>query len=463
MSSAQRSRIFGSTMNRYTTYLAVFFILLLVAVVFTIESNQKLLMPAQIDDVSLIFAGDLTTQKLASRPIKVAYAVSITSCNSGPYATSLADAAAVLKHSIHRASIHGTLGGRYDYDSFVISYPGAKECSAALEDFGWKVIERPILVNVSEIRGNHMRENVDNTGCCGSKEFIKLEAYTMTDYPIVVHLDLDTLVLKPMDDLFDVMLNTSPTIGADHYKTFIMQHSNKNQTTIPDRVNAFFTYDYNMVTSSTVYKPVQGGLIVVRPDLNVYEAFRQIVLEGDFRSGEERNGIGWGGKVGPFYGGMTFQGIIPYYYDVLHPGQALELNRCVYNQMCDNPREPVAENSTIPGKCLTNETECEDCRARPVNEIVTAHYTICQKPWSCHAHAEESIGHQLCRNLMREWFRVRSEMEISWGRKGLGAGSYEPDIFFGFCRGHGDFSYLPIQQPFGRPLVINSDGHNTTL
>ena len=62
----------------------------------------------------------------------------------------------------------------------------------------------------------------------------------------------------------------------------------------------------------------------MRPDKAVYEELVEIVKEGDFREGK-----GWGGLVGPFYGAMTIQGILPYYYDVLHPGQSVDLHHCV--------------------------------------------------------------------------------------------------------------------------------------
>ena len=48
------------------------------------------------------------------------------------------------------------------------------------------------------------------------------------------------------------------------------------------------------------------------------------------------------GKHGGFYGDVTFQGILPYYYeDVAPPGahNVAELDRCVFNQMGDNPRK----------------------------------------------------------------------------------------------------------------------------
>jgi hypothetical protein len=59
----------------------------------------------------------------------------------------------------------------------------------------------------------------------------------------------------------------------------------------------------------------------------------------------------WGGIGGVFYGSMTFQGIIPYYYDLLHPGQAVELSRWVYNQMADNPKDKRTVDDIPQGRC----------------------------------------------------------------------------------------------------------------
>ena len=70
---------------------------------------------------------------------------------------------------------------------------------------------------------------------------------------------------------------------------------------------------------------------------------------------------GWGGVVGPFHGGMTIQGLLPWYYEEVHPGMAVELNRCVYNNMADNPTtEKSLKNGTLQGRCRTNEEVC--CR-----------------------------------------------------------------------------------------------------
>ena len=183
---------------------------------------------------------------------------------------------------------------------------------------------------------------------------------------------------------------------------------------------------------------------MIRPSMDVYNEFKDIVKKGDFRE----HG-GWGGLVGPFYGSMTFQGIMPYYYDVLHPGEAIELNRCVVNQMCDNPRDQKTVKDVVHGNCRTGEENCEDCRSRPLEDVITTHYTLCQKPWLCIPQDQDMIQHRLCRKLHHEWYRIRSDMEKSWGRSGKGTGTWQPEQFYGYCSQMGNKGYIPIETPYG--------------
>ena len=202
----------------------------------------------------------------------------------------------------------------------------------------------------------------------------------------------------------------------------------------------------NMCGPKKKYKPVQGGFLVLRPDIRVYNEFVEIIREGHFTDGG-----GWGGIMGVFYGSMTFQGIIPYYYDVLHPGQAVEANHCVYNQMADNPRNERTVRDIVHGKCMTGTEECEDCRSRPLEDVVTAHFTLCQKPWLCLPQDSDIIQQRLCRKLHHEWYRIRSDLEKSWGRPEIGEGTYQTDHFYGHCSTHSQKGYMFIQEPFGVP------------
>jgi hypothetical protein len=370
----------------------------------------------------------------------IGFAVSVTGCGSDP----ITEGAAVLKHSIHRASIHGDMGGQYDYAMYAIYHPAAADCALPLLALDYNMLKRETPVAVADIEGDYLRSKIEKNGCCGEKELIKLEAYTITQHDIVVHLDLDVLVLKPMDEIFDVMMFPTDTAAVAQLKTKVMW---PDQSMPDGPLNAFFTMDLNMVGPGSKYKPVQGGFMVLRPDLSVYEEYKSIIKKGDFRDGS-----GWGGLVGPFHGSMTFQGLIPYYYNVLHPGQALELNRCIYNQMCDNPRTGKTVNDVVSGKCRTNEEECEDCRSRPLEDVVTTHFTLCQKPWWCLPQSQDKIQQRLCRKLHHEWYKIRSELEISWGRSGQGAGTMDTDQFYGYCKGAGKTGYLPIEKPYGGPI-----------
>ena len=386
----------------------------------------------------------------------IAYAISLTSCGSAE-SPPLVDGAAVLKHSVHLSSIRNADAvkkSKYDYQMIAIIHNDAKSCQPIIEKMGYKTMLVDVPVPVAEIQGDKLREAVHNSGCCGELEFIKLWAYTITDYPLVVHLDLDTLILQPMDDLFDAALSGS-TDGIEKSVMWENElHKGGSEEGGNDNpINAFFTRDYNMVKAGKKPVGVQGGFIVLKPSHDVFEEFRGIIREGNY------DGRGWGGLGYAFYGSMTFQGIIPYYYDAIHPGTAVELNRCIYNTMADNPRDQETVNDVVSGKCRDGRDVCEDCRERGIEEIVTAHFTLCQKPWSCLPHGEDMLQHRLCRKLFAEWYRIRADWELSRLNRNLakeekdngnqvvvvGQGKTQPEHFRGFCNSTGKKGYLPVQ------------------
>jgi len=417
-----------------------------------VEEEKVIEQPNEVEhsDVDVVAVVDTNNNDNDNQqPTKIAYAVTITGCGKDP----ITEGAAVLKHSIHLVSTQNPKSNaKYDYQMYAIYHPDGQKCAEPLADLGYTLIERNTPVAVKDIQGDFLRENIEKNGCCGEKELVKLEAYTLIDHPVVVHLDLDVLILKPMDALFDMMISSSDGggIGA---ATSTIDAKNGVPMMWPEKesgvktVNAFFTRDYNMARPHKPNKACQGGFLVLRPDMKVYDEFVEIIRIGDFRQSG-----GWGGKVGPFYGSMTFQGIIPYYYDILHPNEAVELNRCVYNQMADNPRVGKTVNDIVSGPCRTNQDECEDCRSRPLEDVVSAHFTLCQKPWICLPQNRDIIQQRLCRKLHHRWHEVRSDLEQSWGRPATGTGQYDAEHFLGHCNHNGPSGYMPIQQPFGEPL-----------
>jgi hypothetical protein len=328
---------------------------------------------------------------------------------------------------------------------YAIVHDSAMSCKPILEKIGYTIKQVDVPVPVADIEGDVLRENVHQNGCCGELEFIKLWAYTLVDHPFVVHLDLDTVVLKPMDELFDAAMS----VDTSHVSAVMWSHEHhflsggdREEGGRQGPINAFFTRDYNMRSAGKKPVGVQGGFLVIRPSMQVFEEFQAIIRKGDYRQGG-----GWGGKgYGPFYGSMTFQGIIPYYYDELHPGTAVELNRCVYNQMADNPRDKRTVNNVVSGKCRDGRDDCEDCRERNIDDVVTAHFTLCQKPWHCLPHDQDMLQHRLCRKLFGEWYRIRADLERPNvpDDVAVGEGAYQPDHFRGFCRGPGKKGYIPL-------------------
>eukprot|EP00566_Odontella_aurita_P020694 CAMPEP_0113527382 /NCGR_PEP_ID=MMETSP0015_2-20120614/1265_1 /TAXON_ID=2838 /ORGANISM="Odontella" /LENGTH=360 /DNA_ID=CAMNT_0000425811 /DNA_START=257 /DNA_END=1340 /DNA_ORIENTATION=- /assembly_acc=CAM_ASM_000160 len=271
--------------------------------------------------------GDGTNQKEVSKAkATIAYAVSVTGCAAA--SDNLVQGAAVLGHSVRLSSIENpSSGSKYNYHLIAFVHPQAKACSHLFEKLGYEVLIRETPINVSDIRNEVYRADIAKQSCCGEKEFIKLYSYTLTDYPVVVHLDLDSVVLKPFDDLFDSMID-GPSAPA-RKRIPVMPGS-----PMPDAVHAFFTRDYNMVNLGHKHPGMQGGFLVVKPNTEYFEEYRELILEGNFKAG-----AGWNGTYGGYFGAKQIQGLCSYFFDGVHPNTAVELNRCFYNQMGDNPRK----------------------------------------------------------------------------------------------------------------------------
>jgi len=351
----------------------------------------------------------------------IAYAVSLTAC--GPFLT---EGAAVLQHSIHLAS-YPFGGSNYAYKMYLFAHPSAKDCIEPFVKMGYNVLIKDTPINASEIKTDFFREHVVKTGCCGEKEFLKLYAYTLTEHPIVVHLDLDSLILQPLDDLFDAMLlkdgERGPKLPVMHGKP------------IPEKIEGYFTRDYNMVKPGKKNPPgIQGGFIVIRPNLEHFEEYKQVILEGDFRQFK-----GWAGKYGGYFGAQQIQGLCSYFYDGLHPGTAVELDRCIYNSMVDSPYGEK-NGKTL---CIDGTSTCDDCRQTDFSLIKSAHFTLCAKPWVCPFGKIKTS--KLCQAFHHKWFSVRKDLEKEWGLHGKNTGTFHVDTFHGYCNGGGERHYIPLQ------------------
>ena len=254
------------------------------------SSSSNYLSPNNLNNVVV------TSQSNTSTSHVIAYVVTLTGCGDNKRYKKedamnlITQGAAVLQHSIHLAHINS----KYDYQMYALVHPSAKECSSSVSKLGYTTLIRNTPFDTDDIRKKFLREHVDGASCCGRKEYIKLYAYTLIQHPVAVVLDLDSLILQPLDDLFDALI-----LGK--YSDNIPIHDDGvNTKKDMKNVEAFYTRDYNMVNpGGEKYAGVQGGFIMVKPSEQVFSEYADIILEGDYREGR-----GWGGKYGYFFGGM---------------------------------------------------------------------------------------------------------------------------------------------------------------
>lgn len=107
--------------------------------------------------------------------------------------------------------------------------------------------------------------------------------------------------------------------------------------------------------------------------------------------------------------------------------------------------------------------KCRDCRVLPIEEIKSAHYTACKKPWECqlphprvprnkdHVHRlQELTNVTTCGLLFRKWFDLRHDFEDALERvtgivPAQRDGSFHPEYFAGSCASRGQ--YIPMATP----------------
>lgn len=228
---------------------------------------------------------------------------------------------------------------------------------------------------------------------------------------MAIHLDIDTLLLQPIDDIWDAMLD--PNKG----KVLQTEPSSLYQPN-GEHINFMFTRDYAMgstIISSnetdrhqiTTKWGVQGGFFVVEPSQWTLAQIIRTVMAGQYSPVKGWSREGYGG----YWGAAQIQGLLSYIYRPVNSARngAVELNRCIYNNMHD---PMYFQTGRYKGKCTTWEETCaNDCRSIPFEKVKLAHLTMCTKPWNCEKY-DPGLG--LCDQMLQRWFETRLDLEGSW-------------------------------------------------
>ena len=282
------------------------------------DLNKWIAVAGDSIETSIIIASSFSITAQSLPIATAAYAVSITSC--GPKLSArLYDAAAVLRKSIELNSYPLNKESRYGakFYSFTLKQPDGSDpavvdrCYQLLQKAGWDPLPQdpPIYPSlIKEPEGAVLKMGIGSDGCCGDRELIKLSTYKLIDHEFAVHLDLDTLVLHPMDELFDAMYFGPQTEEGRRARIQLAEvaaptYINRRNTGNPAKsgirnatdvlanitVDAFFTKDYNMIIPGKHEQKVgvQGGFLAVRPSMDTYTHLLSLVYSGEFYGGKK--------------------------------------------------------------------------------------------------------------------------------------------------------------------------------
>mmetsp|Transcript_3710 Transcript_3710/g.5451 ORF Transcript_3710/g.5451 Transcript_3710/m.5451 type:complete len:171 (+) Transcript_3710:330-842(+) len=163
------------------------------------------------------------------------------------------------------------------------------------------------------------------------------------------------------------------------------------------------------------------------------------------------------------WGAMSIQGLLSYYFTEVAPDDtSVELNRCQFNQIAENPRRSSFDpRDQYPrgtpwanSNATYHDMECRDgrdqscddvqCQTWPLDKTFILHYTYCKSPLRCAEplYNETYKDHQ-CYLMRKEWFRIRSI--VSEERNEPLDGRFYPESFLGGCAEEG--GYIPLVSP----------------
>ena len=341
--------------------------------------------------VTTTTAPNLVTQQLPPPPIPtdpskastIAYVVPIWQCvNAEQY---IADAALVLKHSIHMQSKRNPMSGSpYDYRMYALVFIGANCQNEKLHDLGYTVIpvESPIVPE--NIEGAYVRENIGKMADGGHLQFIQLLAHRVVreEEPIVVVMYLNTLLKRPLDDLFHAILHPGSTPEGQTARQNIQSSLlERPRDVLPDTIHHFLVRDYP--NTGFLRQPVimTPGFWVSRRDPDLATKAFALIHKGDHKEGNDPHS-GWGSKGYSLYwrDGMTMAGFYAYLLDTFYADTRVELNGCLFhhngmdNKFRDAPRFHPSLAAAHKGECRSGEQTCDDCTTTNVNSIYTILY-----------------------------------------------------------------------------------------
>jgi len=386
----------------------------------------------------------------------IAYVITVPKCDDEP----VWDGAAVLARTIQLNSRDNPYSSsRYGYKLYAFVHETAVGCATNYANIGYEIFVRDSPVRLDEIAPGHYANNVNSR--CPLADFLSLYAFTLLDHEIVVLMDVKSMVIQPLDELYDAMLYPKDSEKGIMARKSVKSHwmgygkeqdseADKVYKSFPDTIQAFFTRDYTVVHPFMKEKAgVHTGFVVLRPSQEAFDQATEIIRQGAW----EKDLWGWyNSGFGGYPNAMCTKGLLSFFFTRIHPHSAVELNRCFYNVVSDSPTTVDPQNDEMQ-LCRDGRKCCDDCRHTSLGDLKTINTSICRRPWTCHYHSDQFEIFKLCREITHEWFKLRHQVETEWARDNVGysvtkeTGSFGTLYFMGYCDDWGKNGYIPMPIP----------------
>ena len=254
----------------------------------------------------------------------------------------------------------------------------------------------------------------------------------------MVLIDFDSMVLQPLDDIFQAMAASTSSIAYPK------------------------TYSPAGDLATGYNNGADMGCVIIKPSISELNS-----ILGVYKTSSYDPVLGWDSSgVGKFPGAMGSSGILNYYYGAYretHGGIAapMILDECLYS---DSASDDIYGHLDANGNCRNGESTCNDCAAQAATDIVVARLGCAEcgsydevcggMPYDCPSlDALDQISGRrgsFCRHVHRQWFDKRKAFEekhfknTPGGPKAKADGSFDATITQGYCKQQGQQGYEKI-------------------
>ena len=203
--------------------------------------------------------------------------------------TAVANRHALVHPTAVNCPIEGSSGKTYDRVKLLQS-----------ENYMVEILGHPVTENDLAINNEYIKDNIDND--VGIRDSTKLQAWTMDLHPVVVFMDYDSILQKPMDEEIDFLLADDKLKGL-----YILSPPDKN----------------------TGKAGVDTGFLIIKPSKKEFDRIVHLYKTVQFNPQTGWNGFGFH----KYRGDIGISGFLNWYFHN-DPGY-VELDRCIYAHNAD--------------------------------------------------------------------------------------------------------------------------------